>query len=233
MIELENVTHAVPGKVLFRNLSATIHAGQRVGLTGISGCGKTTLLRLIAGLDAPGRGTIRLDGHEASSTGRIIIPPHLRKIGFVFQSPSLWPHMTVAQNILFGLGKMTDTTAAGTLERVLAQTGAAHLSDRMPDTLSGGEQQRVALARALAPGPEVLLLDEPLANLDAGAKSDLTELIRASVADSKATLIFVSHDPRDTQKFCDRLLEIEAAGLIERTVGVQSPATTAEAGVPC
>jgi iron(III) transport system ATP-binding protein len=138
MIQLENVTHAFPGKLLFQDLSQTIKGGQRVGLAGLSGSGKTTLLRLIAGLDAPQHGIIRIEGQVASSEGRVIIPPHLRRIGFVFQSPSLWPHMTVAQNVLFGLGKMPDTKAAQTLEWVLTQTGTAHLAQRMPYTAYSG-----------------------------------------------------------------------------------------------
>lgn len=215
MIQLEHLGHGFGGHVLFRDVSLTIAAGQRVALSGPSGSGKTTFLSLLAGLVGPDQGVIRLRGDTASTAGRVIMAPHKRGIGVVFQQSALWPHMSVAQNVLFGLGGFDGQDRASRLEQALHQTGCAPLADRKPDTLSGGEQRRVALARALAPGPRIVLLDEPLANLDDTARADLVAMIARVTSDSGATVIHVSHDASEARGYCDRFLRLENASLCE------------------
>lgn len=191
MIRFENVSKTFDGKAVLKDISLTISHGDRVALTGRSGSGKTTLLRLIAGLDFPDSGEIYIDGKLASAAGRIILAPHLRNCGLVFQSSALWPHMNVSQNIVFGI----EASRRGEmLPDILARTGITHLAKRMPDTLSGGEKRRVAIARTLAATPAILLMDEPLTNLDDKTKSAMVELFENTLNGSDTTLIYVTHD---------------------------------------
>ena len=204
MITLENVTKSFCEKTILDAVSLTVGEGDHVAVGGVSGCGKTTLLRLIAGLDAPDQGEIRIAGELASSAGKIILPPHRRQLGFVFQSSALWPHMNVAQNILFGLGNMPKIQSAEALSEILTSTGTTHLAKQMPDTLSGGERRRVAIARTLAPKPKILLMDEPLTNLDPTAQAELGALVREIVERSAMTLIYVTHSKREAALICDK-----------------------------
>lgn len=216
MIRLEHISHGFAGQTLLQGVSLSIAPGQSVGLSGPSGSGKTTLLNLMAGLIAPDQGRIYLNNALASSAAAVLIPPHRRGIGFVFQSPALWPHMSVAQNVLYGLGGYPRAERAALLDHALHVTGSIPLADRYPDTLSGGEQRRVALARALAPKPALLLLDEPLSNLDIAARSDLIRLIAATTRSTQASVIFVSHDPSEARSFCTRFLTLDRGRLSEQ-----------------
>jgi len=187
----------------------SLKQGDLLGLLGSSGCGKTTLLRLIAGFEQPQTGTISLNGEIVAGNG-ISIPPERRDVGMVFQDYALFPHLTVAKNIAFGLqnqgrsGKRFAPKQIQELTRdAIALVGLQGLSDRYPHELSGGQQQRVALARALAPRPALILLDEPLSNLDVQVRSRLREEIRTVLKQTGTSAIFVTHDQEEALSISD------------------------------
>lgn len=188
---------------------ATLHLddGAWVGLYGPSGSGKTTLLRLIAGFEVPDAGRILLDG-EVVSDRRLRVPPHLRQIGFVFQQPTLWPHMTVWQHLTFA-ARDAGSGMTARLEALLAATGLEDLRARHPAELSGGQARRVGLARALASEPRLLLLDEPFVNLDAAARDELLAVARADIARRRCSVLHVTHDLAEIAGDAGRLLAIE------------------------
>src|SRR5436309_2906827 len=167
-VELRNLTKHYGPLAVVDDVSLTIEHGSLVCLLGPSGCGKTTTLRLIAGFVEPTAGEIRVGGKLVSSPSRSL-PPERRSMSMIFQSYALWPHMTVSENVIYGLKlrKLDPATIRRKLDSILTTTRLAPLADRYPGELSGGQQQRVALARALIVEPETLLLDEPLSNLDA------------------------------------------------------------------
>jgi len=175
---------------------------------GPSGSGKTTLLRLIAGLDLPDAGEIYLDDHLVSKK-QAALAPHHRKMGFVFQTPALWPHMTVSANIMFGLHALGKKEADERLKEVLKETGLVDFAKRYPDQISAGQARRVALARAIAPKPKYLLMDEPLTNIDAESKETLIALIKRISGDRQTFLLYVSHDSGEVKQISERLIKIE------------------------
>jgi ABC-type Fe3+/spermidine/putrescine transport system ATPase subunit len=188
------------------NVSLAIPAGEFLSLLGPSGCGKTTILRLIAGLLTPSAGTIAADGREISSASRVQ-PAHRRGMSMIFQNYALWPHMTVAENVGFGLKLQKagrDAIKAGVLD-ALDMVKLASLRDRYPSELSGGQQQRVALARAIALKPSILLFDEPLSNLDAGLRDEMRDEIRRTHDAFGMTSIYVTHDQFEAMSISDRI----------------------------
>jgi len=208
MIKLDKVTKSYNGVVAVDNVSIEIPPGSAAVILGPSGSGKTTLLRLIAGLEVPDAGEIYLDGALASSPKRIMAP-HRRGIGFVFQSAALWPHMTVAQNITFGLNGLPKSEVRRRLEEFLESMSLKGKEKRYPHEISGGEARRVSLARTLAPRPKRLLMDEPLTNLDPDLKSRLLAVIKQAVADTGASLIYVTHDVAEAEKIGGHVLTIK------------------------
>jgi iron(III) transport system ATP-binding protein len=184
-----------------RHGSLVVDPGRIVSLLGPSGCGKTTLLRMIAGFETPDAGTIELGDRVLSGPGGGI-PPERRRIGMVFQDFTLFPHMSVAENVGFALSRKGRVEMTGGL---LELVGLAGLGDRMPHELSGGQQQRVALARALAAEPEVLLLDEPFSNLDPGLRVRVREELRAILDGLGTTTVFVTHDQEEALAVADRV----------------------------
>ena len=167
MIEVRDLGKSFGNVRALNHLGFNVPDSDAVVILGPSGSGKTTLLRLVAGLEIPDHGEIFIDGELASEPGRVL-SPHQRGIGFVFQAPALWPHMTVAKNILFGLNGMPKQEASNRLDELLVQTGLTGLEQRYPSQLSSGQARRVALARTLAPKPRCLLMDEPLTNCRPG-----------------------------------------------------------------
>ncbi len=202
-LTLVNLTKAyTPGLPAISGLDLTIEEGQLLVLLGPSGCGKTTTLRLIAGLIQPTQGDILFDGRSI-----LAVPPEKRSIGMVFQEASLFPFLSVGQNVAFGL-KMRKLPREAITERVTAALKSVQLpgfEDRRPDQLSGGQRQRVALARALVIRPRLLLLDEPLTNLDPELRGDLREMIRSLQQDAGITTVFVTHDQAEAVAIADRI----------------------------
>lgn len=195
MIEINRISKSYNLLKVIEDTSLKIDDGERWVILGPSGCGKTTLLRLIAGFETPDAGTISIDG-KIVSTPRENIPPYERKIGMVFQSLALWPHLTVFENVDFCLRPKiaSKKERAKKIEEILELVNLNKYERFYPDKLSGGERQRVALARAIAPEPKILLLDEPLANLDFLLKEDLQNMIIRLQEKKQFTLIYVTHD---------------------------------------
>ena len=199
-----------------RDFFLDIAAGEFVSLLGPSGCGKTTMLRMIAGFVPPTRGSIELNGKTISSP-QVMLPPEQRGMSMIFQSYAIWPNMTVYQNVAFGL-ELRRVPADETRKRVAAMLDVVQLgaqADRYPAELSGGQQQRVALARAVVVQPEVLLLDEPLSNLDANLREEMRLEIRRMHEEFKITTVYVTHDQAEAMVASDRIVVIRG-GRIEQ-----------------
>lgn len=192
-------------------VSFEVNAGDGVVVVGPSGCGKTTLLRLIAGLERPDEGEISLEGRQVAKGGRNLVPPHERRLGFVFQDLALWPHLSVRKNLEFVMGAVgvprMDYTAKG--REALALVRIEGLAERYPHELSGGEQQRAALARALVAQPKMLLLDEPFSSLDPELRASLREELRGLQRGLRLTSIYVTHDRQDAATLADRIIEMD------------------------
>ena len=202
-ISLQNVVKRFGPTVGVDRTSLEIGDGELFTLLGPSGCGKTTLLRLIAGFySPPDEGEIHFDERRVDG-----LPPYQRNIGMVFQNYALWPHMTVGANITYGLRlrKLPSEEIAARLERGLAQVNLSGLADRYPGQLSGGQQQRVALARVLVLNPDILLLDEPLSNLDAKIRLQVRAEIRRLQQELRVTTVYVTHDQEEALSLSDRV----------------------------
>ena len=208
VVRLFGVSRAFGGRDVLRGVALTLAPGSVTALTGPSGAGKTTLLRLIAGLDVPDEGEITLSGRPATSGRNLLLQPHERGIGMVFQQPALWPHMSVREQVEFGLVGLEDAAVRARTDAALALAEVAALADARPDRLSGGEAARVAIARALAPRPRCLLFDEPLAHLDAALRHGLAETIHRASRDTGAAVLIVTHTPEDLVGTVDQKLHL-------------------------
>jgi iron(III) transport system ATP-binding protein len=202
-VALKNVAKRFGARVAVGGVSLSVRRGDTVGICGPSGGGKTTVLRLIAGLEVPDEGEVWLDGQLASSPGRLHMSPAQRNIGFVFQDLALWPHMTVAGNLLFVLEsrRWPAGTRKQRIQEMLEMVGMYDRAAEYTSHLSGGEQQRLALARALVANPDLLLLDEPLSSLDPGLRVRLREELAAIPRKLGVTMIYVTHDRTDIHAF--------------------------------
>jgi iron(III) transport system ATP-binding protein len=203
-LSVENVSYGAGGKTIVDNVNLTVPPGKIACLLGPSGCGKTTLLRLIAGILRPVAGRILMDSFELSGPD-IFVPPEKRNIGMVFQDFALFPHMSVVENVAYGLTALSRRDARHVASLILERVGLGASKDRMPSSLSGGEQQRVALARALVPRPQVVLLDEPFSGLDQRLKDSVRDETLALLKETRATAILVTHDPTEALAFGDQI----------------------------
>jgi iron(III) transport system ATP-binding protein len=215
-VDLRGLTKRFGSLAVVDQVSLRIDHGQLVCLLGPSGCGKTTTLRLIAGFLEPSDGEIHVGDRVVSSKMRTL-PPEQRKMSMIFQSYALWPHMTVAENIVYGLRlrKIDRDTIAKKLKAILETTKLEILAQRYPGELSGGQQQRVALARALIVEPETLLLDEPLSNLDANLREEMRFEIRRLHDEYRYTTVYVTHDQSEAMTTAD-LIAVMNSGKIEQ-----------------
>jgi len=213
MIELQNLCKRLGTTPILNNANLRVDRGECVAVVGPSGSGKTTLLRLIAGLDSPDSGSILLRGVVTNRDG-FRQPPYERALGFQFQDSSLWPHMTLLKNLAYGLGG-DKSRAMECLERA----GLKELAGRRPAQVSGGEARRAALARALAPGRDIVLLDEPLTNLQQGLRAEIGSWIAAELQSVHAACVWVTHDPSEIAGIASRVLTIEAGSLLEIKAG--------------
>ncbi len=215
-VELRGLTKRYGSAAVVDDISLHIEHGHLVCLLGPSGCGKTTTLRLIAGFVEPSDGEIRV-GDRLISSPALTVPPERRNMSMIFQSYALWPHMTVAENIVYGLKlrKLARDVIGKKLDAILATTKLAPLAGRYPGELSGGQQQRVALARALIVEPETLLLDEPLSNLDANLREEMRFEVRRLHDAYRYTTVYVTHDQSEAMTTAD-LIAVMNAGKIEQ-----------------
>lgn len=211
LIRAQNLGKSFGNQPVFQSVSFEIQPRQHLALLGSSGGGKSTLLRLLAGLDAPTQGQLWIDDCLVSESERIVVPPHERKLAMVFQDLALWPTLTALENVLLGLAQVC-LSKAQKRERGLdclrmCKVGA--LADRKPATLSIGQQQRVALARAIAVRPRLLLLDEPFSSLDPSVKAELLVEVQTLVDEFDMALVLVTHDPIEALAICQQGLVIE------------------------
>lgn len=206
------------GRVLaLDGVSLEVRPGEVMALLGDSGCGKSTLLRIVAGLERPTRGRVLLDGHLVAGPG-VAVPPEARGVGLMFQDYALFPHLTVAENIRFGLAGRPPA-AREAADSLLDQVGLSARADSYPQTLSGGEQQRVALVRALAPGPRLLLLDEPFSNLDRRMRDRVREDTVALLRRTGTTALLVTHDPEEALAVASRIALMRRGRLVQVGTG--------------
>ncbi|MCA1409070.1 ABC transporter ATP-binding protein [Ensifer sp. IC3342] len=211
-IELHSVSKKFGANRIVKNVNLAIPKGKFVSILGPSGCGKTTTLNMIAGFESPTSGEIRIRGTD--QTG---IPPEARKIGLVFQNYALFPHMTVAENVGFGLkmqGRSREEVAAGA-KRALKSVRLEGFENRYPKELSGGQQQRVAVARAIAPSPSVLLLDEPLSNLDLKLREAMRVELKEIQQDLGMTFVYVTHDQEEAMAMSDRIIVMQGGAVAQ------------------
>ena len=209
-LDVHEVSFAYASAPVLRHVSLTVNAGEIVAVLGASGSGKTSLLRLIAGFERPAAGRISIEGTVVAD-GNTSVPPERRGLGYVPQEGALFPHLTVAKNVGFGL-------ARGDRDRVreaLALVGLEGLEERYPSELSGGQQQRVALARALAPRPPLVLLDEPFSSLDAGLRVAMRREVRATLTRAGATTLIVTHDQDEALSIADRVAVLRDGDVVQ------------------
>ena len=204
------ISYAVDNTPVLQNVSFNLSAGRIGCILGPSGCGKTTLLRAIAGFIQPRAGKIEIDGEAVSAPG-VMLAPNQRNIGMVFQDFALFPHMTVAENIAFGLRALDAVEIANRVTELLALVELSAHRDAYPHALSGGQQQRVALARALAPKPSLVLLDEPFSSLDSALREQLAQDVRGMLKAAGATAIMVTHDQNEAFAMADQIAVLQGA----------------------
>ncbi|MGB0258434.1 MAG: ABC transporter ATP-binding protein [Coraliomargarita sp.] len=216
MLEVRNLSKSFPGNdvAAVHDVSFKIANAELLSLVGESGSGKTTLLRMLAGLEIPDAGLIRSDRGCLFSKDAWVTPER-RRIGLVFQGGALFPHMSVAQNLCYALGKRPKSELKEVVAEHLKLVQLCGKADRYPHELSGGERQRVALARALAAKPDMILLDEPYSNLDIALTADLRDQVRDILREKKITGVLVTHDPADARHFADRIAVMRKGQLVQ------------------
>ena len=212
VLEVKNLSHSYTSDVLsVDNVNIEIHEGEKVSIRGPSGCGKSSLLRLIAGLEIPILGQIKLNGVIVSNKDHVL-PPEKRKVGLVVQEKALFPHLTVGENICFGIKKEKNETQI--LKEMLELFRIQELANKYPHEISGGEQQRVAVARSMAPNPKFLMLDEPFSALDNELKNSLYVDISDIFSTKNSTILLVTHDEKEAEIMTNRHLEMHDGKLL-------------------
>ena len=221
LIELKNITHSYGTKSVLHDLTLEFKAKQLSCLLGSSGSGKTTILRLIAGLETPTNGQIIIENKILTKNKQILIPPHQRNIGFIFQDLALWPHFTIYKNIAFGLNERKEKGVRDTVFKMLEFFDLQEHADKYPHQLSGGQKQLVAISRSLVLKPKILLMDEPLANLDVKLKRKMLEHIKNLKQNFELSIIYVTHDHKEAFAIADKIVvlnngKIEETGTVEQ-----------------
>ncbi len=221
LIELKNIKHHYDKISVLDDLTLHMEDNQLTCLLGSSGSGKTTILRLIAGLETPQKGQIIIDNQIVTKNNQIIIPPQDRSIGFIFQDLALWPHFTVYNNIAFGLKERNENNIQDTVFEILDFFDLRDHAEKYPHQLSGGQKQLVAIARSLVLKPNILLMDEPLASLDVKLKRKILKHIKSLKEHFDLTIIYVTHDHKEAFEIADNILvlnegEIEEMGTVEQ-----------------
>ena len=217
-ISLNSISKAYNKHTVFKDLSLTIEHGECFTLLGPSGCGKTVLMRLIAGFETPDSGNIRIGDTVVTDAGGDSIPPDQRDLGMVFQDYAVWPHMTVFQNVSYPLklAKLPEAELTEKTMHAISLVNMVGLEKRLPSELSGGQQQRVALARALVARPSIMLLDEPLSNLDANLREEMRFEIKELQHSLDITVFYVTHDQEIALAISDRMAIMDAKGSIRQ-----------------
>ena len=216
-IALEDVWLRQAGAEVLSGLSLDVAEGEVLAVLGPSAAGKTTALRVMLGLVAPGRGAVRLRGEVVSAGGRILRPPEERNLAVVFQDLALWPHLTVAGNLAFGLEARGVPRAVreARIADMTRRVGLAGKESRRPAQLSGGERQRVAIARALVLDPQAVLFDEPLTNLDVSLRGELLVLVRGLIKERGVSALYVTHEPREAAALGHRIAVLEQGRIVQ------------------
>jgi iron(III) transport system ATP-binding protein len=216
-MELDAISAGYGGRAVLSDLTLRVASGEILALLGPSGGGKSTVIRLASGFLAPSLGSIALDGHVVSRSGRILVPSEERRISVVFQDLALWPHLSVAANLHFVLEplRISSGERSRRVGDILAEVGLAGKAQLYPAELSGGERQRVAIARALIGDPRVILLDEPLANLDVHLKRSLLSTFRVLFRERRSTVLYVTHDLREASALADRIAILETGRVVQ------------------
>ena len=213
-LAFEDIRHSYHGKETIKGVSLTAEPGEVLCLLGPSGSGKTTLLRIAAGIEAQSHGRLVLNGQEIAGPTQFL-PPERRGIGLMFQDFALFPHLTILENVRFGLTALPQKEAVAEAMVALERVGLTRYADQYPHVLSGGEQQRVALARALAPRPGVLLMDEPFSGLDSRLKDTIRADTLAILRETRATAIVVTHDAEEAMRMGDRIALLKDGRLVQ------------------
>ena len=214
LLKIKQLSVELQGKTILSGINLSLAAGDIMGLVGPSGCGKTTLLNTIAGFIEQCQGDLVIDGKVKITPGAMIAPEH-RNIGMIFQDYALFPHLTVEQNIIFGIETLTKSEQQARLSELVELLKLSELTHRYPHQLSGGQQQRVAIARALAPRPKLLLLDEPFSNIDARLRNELMVEIRQLLKHLDITAIFVTHNKDEVFTFADKIAVMHQGDIIQ------------------
>lgn len=213
-VVLKNVHHSYGDTAAVRGVSLTFEPGEIVCLLGHSGCGKTTLLRVLAGIERPQLGTVQLDSLIVAGPDKFIVPEK-REVGLMFQDFALFPHLTVLDNVKFGLRSLKSSEADREARGALARVGLSHTADDHPHMLSGGMQQRVALARAIVPRPRVMLMDEPFSGLDRRTRDRVRDETLTILREMRATTIVVTHDPDEALRIADRIVLMRGGKVVQ------------------
>src|SRR5512143_3580000 len=214
MLFVSHVSKSYPGLPVLEEATFAVEPGEIVCLLGPSGCGKTTLLRIAAGVERPSGGRVLIDNQEVAGPNRFV-PPEKRGVGLMFQDFALFPHLSVLDNIAFGLNSLTRSEAKAEALAALERVGLGQYPAEYPHILSGGEQQRVALARAIAPRPSVLLMDEPFSGLDPRLRESMREETLAILHETRATSIVVTHDAEEAMRMGDRVALMRKGWIVQ------------------